>query len=340
MKNALLALSILGLSMSAAQARDLIFVTFGGVFQQNFKQAYIDPFAAKEGIAYKLEEWDSELSKLRAQVESNTVNWDVANAQAGDIQTGCDEGLFEEIDWSQFPNIADLLPNTMQKCGLTGISNAVILTYDGDKLAEGPTSWADFWDVKKFPGKRGLRYSAYETLEIALLADGVTTADMYKVLATPEGVDRAFAKLDQLKADIVWWRSGNESMQRLASGEVAMTTAWNARPVSVNKSEKKNFKIAWQAGGILESDGLAIVKGTPNKEQALKFLAFFASPEPEAEFFKLMPYGGPNSKAYGISDPAVLQDLPSAPDNIKYLSPVNYSFWADNMDTLTTRFST
>jgi putative spermidine/putrescine transport system substrate-binding protein len=324
---------------SAAHARDLTFVTFGGIFQKNFETAYVKPFSEEEKTPYRMEEWDSELSKLRAQVETGNVSWDIANAQAGDILTGCDEGLFEKIDWSAFANKDDLLPGTMQECGLTGISNAVIIAYDGDKLAEGPRSWADFWDIDKFPGKRGLRYSAYETLEVALLADGVAAADMYKVLATKEGVDRAFAKLNKLKPNIVWWRSGNESMQRLASGEVTMTSAWNARPISVNRADGKNFKIAWQAGGVLESDGLAIVKGTPNKEQALKFLEFFASPEPEAKFFELMPYGGPNSKAYTIAKPDVLKDLPSAPDNIKHLSPVDYRFWADNMDSLTTRFN-
>ena len=107
----------------------------------------------------------------------------------------------------------------------------------------------------------------------------------------------------------------------------------------MNKSDKRNFRIAWEAGGILESDGLAIVKGTPHKDLALKFLAFFASPEPEAEFFKLMPYGGPNKKAYDLVDPAVLADLPTAPANVKNLVPIDYGFWADNMDSLTSRFN-
>lgn len=68
-----------------------------------------------------------------------------------------------------------------------------------------PASWADFWDVDKYPGKRGLRKRAVYNLEFALLADGVKVEDVYRVLSTPTGVERAFAKLSELKPHIQWW---------------------------------------------------------------------------------------------------------------------------------------
>ena len=338
MKTAISALAVIGFVCSA-QARDLTIVSSGGAYEQALKRAYIGPFAEKEGVPYKLDQWSSDVAKLRAQVESGAIAWDLMAVESPTMQAACDEGLLEPIDWSKFPQSADFLPGVMKKCGLINNFNAAIMAYDGDKIADGPTSFADFWDVKKYPGQRGVHYTAFETLEIALLADGVPSGDVYKILSTPQGVDRAFAKLDQLKPYIVWWRTGSESMQRLVSGEVVMTTTWNGRPYSVNQTDKKNFKVVWQAGGLLEQDGMAIVKGSPNKDLAMKFLAFYGSPEPEAEFYKLIPYGGANKKSYDLVDTATLRNLPSSPENIRYLTPADNDFWADNREALTARFN-
>ena len=125
--------------------------------------------------------------------------------------------------------------------------------------------------MDKFPGKRGLRKSAKYTLEFALLADGVPTSDVYKVLATPAGVDRAFAKLDKLKANIQWWEAGAQPPQLLASGDLVMSAAYNGR-ISAAQVEGKNLKVVWN-GSIYDVDSWAIPKGSPNKAEALKFMA-------------------------------------------------------------------
>ncbi|WP_037110923.1 ABC transporter substrate-binding protein [Rhizobium sp. 2MFCol3.1] len=333
------ALAAVSLFATNLHARDLTVVTFGGASGQAVEDVYVKPFSAKEGTAYHMDAWTGEMARVRAQIDSGTVTWDVLTAQATDFMTGCEEGLFEKIDWSRFSNVADLAPDSMTECGLLGLANAVVLSYDGARLNDGPKSWADFWDTTKYPGKRGLRYSAYETLEVALLADGVPSQDVYKVLSTEAGVKRAFDKLEVLKPDIIWWRSGNEAIQRLASGEVAMTSVWNARPALVNKTDKRDLRVVWQAGGVFENDGYGIVKGTQNLDAAYKLLHYMAMPEPEAEFYKIMPYGGPNVKSYDLVDKSLLADLASAPENKKYLTPVDNEFWMNNMEALTARFT-
>jgi putative spermidine/putrescine transport system substrate-binding protein len=143
-----------------------------------------------------------------------------------------------------------------------------IMAYDGDKIkGDTPKSWSDFWNVKKWPGKRALRKGAKTTLEIALMADGVAPKDVYKVLGTPAGVDRAFKKLDELKPNLVWWEKGSQPPQLLASGEVAMTDAYNGRIAAANEKDKKNFKIVW-TNNLYTIDSWVIMKGSPNKAQA------------------------------------------------------------------------
>ena len=141
-----------------------------------------------------------------------------------------------------------------------------------------PTTAADFYDLAKFPGKRGLRKGAKGNLEFALMADGVAPADVYAMLGTPEGVDRAFAKMDSIKSDVVWWEAGAQPPQLLADGEVAMTTAYNGRLFAAAIGEGKPFQIVWD-GQVYENEMYVVPKGAPNKDEAMDFIAYATSTE-------------------------------------------------------------
>jgi putative spermidine/putrescine transport system substrate-binding protein len=149
----------------------------------------------------------------------------------------------------------------------------LVLAYDGDKMKTAPNGWADFFDSKKVPGKRAIRNGAKWNLEIALIADGVPAKDVYKVLRTPEGVERAFKKLDTIKPDLVFWKSGAQPPQMLAAGDVVMTTAYNGRITAANEKDKKNFKMVWKDTPYT-MDSWVIMKGTPNKANAEKLVEF------------------------------------------------------------------
>jgi len=212
-----------------------------------------------------------------------------------------------------------------------------VMAYNGDKLKDGPKAWADFWDVKKFPGKRGMRKGARYNLEFALMADGVKPADVYKVLATKDGAARAFKKLSELKPNIQWWEAGAQPPQFLVAGDVVMTTVYNGRIDAANR-EGKNLKIDW-TGGIYDLDYWVIPKGTPNKDAALKFIAFASTPEAQAEYAKNIAYGPTNNKALAKLDPKVLDNLPTSPANAKEALQFNLKFWADQGEDLEKRFA-
>src|SRR3546814_1538036 len=124
-------------------------------------------------------------------VQTHNVVWDVVEVETGDLGRGCDEGLYEQLDWSHIGQKSDFIPEAVRRCGIGAFVWSTVLAYNGKLLKTAPTSWADFWNVKKFPGKRGMRKGARYNLEFALMADGVAPKDVYKVLGTPEGVDRA-----------------------------------------------------------------------------------------------------------------------------------------------------
>ncbi|MEG3131252.1 ABC transporter substrate-binding protein [Pantoea cypripedii] len=320
-----------------AQAETLTVISFGGTNKDAQDKAFYKPFTAAGKDTIDAGEYNGEMARIRAMVETKQVGWDVVELETPELLRGCDEGLFETLDWSKLGNKSDFIPGSVSECGAGIFVWSTVLTYDADKLKTAPTSWADFWDVKKFPGKRALRKSAKYTLEIALMADGVKREDVYKVLATPAGVDRAFKKLDELKPNIQWWESGAQPLQWLVSGDVVMASAYNGR-VGTAQAEGHNFKIVWD-GGLYDLDNWAIVKGSKHKALAEQFIAFANQPENQKVYAENIPYGPTNIKAGALLAPERLKQLPTSPDNLAKSVQVDANFWLEHGEELEQRFN-
>lgn len=322
---------------AAANARDLTVVSWGGAYQDVQKQVYFEPFKAT-GTAMNDESWDGGIGVLRAKVQGGNATWDVVQVESEELALGCEEGLFQPLDFAKIGGEAQYLPATVNSCGVGAIVYDFVLGYDKDKLKNAPKGWADFFDTKTYPGKRGLRQGPKTTLEIALMADGVAPKDVYKELGTDAGVERAFKKLDSIKNDIVWWKAGAQPPQLLASGEVAMTSVYNGRIDAANKKEKKNFGMVWN-GALFTIDSWVILKGSPNTEASYKFLNYVGKPEIQAKLSENIAYGTSAKDAPKHVKPEILADLPTADANMANAIEINTAFWLENLDRLTERFN-
>jgi putative spermidine/putrescine transport system substrate-binding protein len=332
----LAAVAALAMTGSAA-ARDLTVVSWGGAYQEAQKKVYFEPFQ-KTGTKLTDESWDGGIGVLRAKVEGGASTWDVVQVEAEELVLGCEEGLFEKIDFAKVGGKEPYLPAAVHPCGVGAIVYHFILAYDGDKLKDGPKSWQDFWDTKKYPGKRGLRQGPKSNLEFALMADGVPPADVYKVLKTDAGVDRAFKKLDEIRGDLIFWKAGAQPPQLLASGEVVMTAAYNGRISAANDKDKKNFKIVWN-GGLYTIDSWVILKDSPMKDAAYKFIDFAGKAEHQAKLPEFISYGVTNKQAAQLISTKLMPDLPTNPKNLESAIELDAQFWIDNIDRLTERFN-
>jgi putative spermidine/putrescine transport system substrate-binding protein len=335
MKTLMIAVAAVMAIPAMAQSQITV-VNFGGANGAAQKKAYFEPFE-KTGAKVVQVEYNGEQAKIKAMVEAKKVTWDVVEVESPDINRGCDEGLFEKLDWSKLPPKADFQPAAVHECGVGAFVWSTVMAYNADKLKTAPVTWADFWDVKKFPGKRGMRKGPRYNLEFALMADGVAPADVYKVLATKDGADRAFKKMTELKPNIQFWEAGAQPPQFLVAGDVAITTAYNGR-IDAAQREGKNLAITW-TGGIYDLDFWVMPKGTPNKDLAQKFIAMAASAGEQAEYTKHISYGPTNNKALAKIDPKILAMLPTSPANSKTALQFNISFWADQGEALEKRFA-
>ncbi len=354
-----LASAVIGAVLAVPAQADVTVVSWGGAYTMSQQKAYSDTYAPG-GINWV--NYNGGLGEVRAQVESGNVTWDIVDVLPHEARVGCDEGLFEELPRDVFVKAPD--GSSMDDDMFVPVPNDCVVpqifwsyvpfyqkgTFDGN-AAGNPETIADFFDVEKFPGKRGIHTWANATVEMALMADGVAPGDVYKTLSTKAGQDRAFAKLDTIKDHVVFWSAGAEPLELVKSGEVAMSLAYNGRIGAAVLSENAPFVTNWD-GQVLEEEWLVLLKGSPNRDEALKFLIHASAPEQQAGQAKWITYAPMRKSGIDIianSENAgkpwfntgvnILPLMPNAGEATSqkhlYADPV---WWADNGDSISERF--
>lgn len=355
MKQMLIAIMLVAFTGGIALAKtEMVIVSWGGAYTMSQQKAYHEPYM-KLNPDIKIINDDSAgtgAAKLRAQVEAGNVTWDVLDALAADAIALCDEGLIEEINpdvdlaaapdgTSAADDFGDLI---VCPCFVPTIVYSTTFGYRSDKFATPPTTIEDVFNLKKFPGKRALQKAAIDNLEWALVADGVDVTKVYDVLSTPEGVNRAFKKLDTIKDSVVWWSKGAQTPQLLADGEVVIGSTYNGRLFQAIAVEKQPIAMLWDAQ-VFDLDGFVIPKGSPHKAEAMKWLKFATDTQRLADQAKFISYGPARaSSAPMVGKHAELgidmkPHMPTAPANSKRVIVKNHMWWADNQVELTERFN-
>lgn len=322
----LASLALLISGASQAYAEDITFVSQGGAYQEAQSKAILEPAAKKLGLTLKQDSSPKAYPIIKTQVESGKVTWDVVDLPTGDCIRGESEGLFEKLDLALIPNAAQLPAALKDDYSVGYISYSTVLAYrtDAFKGKDVPKTWADFWDTKKYPGQRSLRNLPRPTLEIALMADGVPADKLY-----PLDVERAFKKLEQIKPDIAtWWTSGGQSAQLISDGEVDMIQAWNGRITAVQAA---GAPVAFDYNqGVLETNSLCVLKGSPHKVAAMKFVNEAIDAKLQAALPMIIDYGPLNPEAFktGVIPADRESKLPSSPDNISRQALLSAQWWA------------
>lgn len=292
-----------------AKGETLYINTWGGVWTRSATEAFIAPFSKETGVEVKTLSPVS-FAKLKAQVRTGNYEWDVTTQGVPDCARAIRENLLEPVAKSVDPS--KLSPGAINYNGIKSHALATALSYRKDKFPNGgPQSWADFWDVDKFPGNRAMYNNAQRVLPAALLADGVPRDKLF-----PLDLDRAFRKLDEIKPHIrVWWKQGSQSEQLLRDGEVDMIQMWNGRAANV-QSQGVDTEIVWNGAEILMVNWI-VVRGTPRAELGWKYIQSAHQAERQAKFATLMQYGPANPKAFEYIDENLAKTLPTWPANAK-----------------------
>jgi len=319
-------------SAEAADDKLLYVNTWGGTWTAAEKKHFFEPFTAETGIQIRTVEPVS-LARLKATVQAQTHEFDVISIASVEATQAFNEGLVETFD-ADFPRDKIWKGGIVGNYGIKSIANGQPMIFNKNKFPNGgPQSWADFWDVKKFPGNRSLLNAPAPTLGYALLADGVALDKIF-----PMDLDRAFKKLKELKPHIkVWWTQGGQSEQLMKDGEVDLMTVYSSRakpiiqagvPLGFNWNQTYNDVGSWM-----------ITKNSPRKAAAQKFLEFIQRPIPHAGFATEIQYGATNPEAIKLMKPEDVEQTPTAPSHFHKTFQIDTVWMAPKMPEIRERWA-
>lgn len=325
------------------QPTSLKVASWGGAYAESQRRAYFIPFQDETGIAIEVVTHTGALQSLTRENQSERPDWDLVDLELAVLERACAQGALEKVSPSDLADAEDgtsaaddFLPGVLHECGVPSVAWSSTIVFDTRAFKKAkPATAKDFFDVKRFPGKRALPRGPKYIFELALMADGVEPEDVYTTLATPEGIVRALKVLDALRDNVVWWDRGHEPLAMLASGEATMALAFNGRIFSAIVAENKPFELIWD-GQVFELDMWAIPKGTPHKISALKFIAFATQPKRLAAQAQWFPYGPVRKSALKMIgkhpevDVNMLDFIPTSEMNFKRALRMDAIWWQDH----------
>jgi len=315
-----------------AKSKTIYINTWGGSWGKAEAEAYYLPYQKATGIEVK-PITPTSFAKLKAEVRSGHYEWSVAGMGRPDAVRALNDNLLEHIHYDVI-KLSDFPPGSASFNGIARHSLSTNLVYRKDKFPNGgPQSWADFWNVEKFPGTRGAYKSVGRMLPFALLADGVPADKLY-----PLDLDRAFKKLDQIKPHIkVWWSRGSQSVQLISDGEVDMMPMWNTRAgVAIERGAP--VEMVWNGAHMRRSNWI-VARGAPDAKDAWRFIKFCLQPEPMGNFCRMMNTGPWNPAAYKYIPEKKARMMPTWRDNLPLCHQPDPVWEGVRLNDLTKRFN-
>jgi putative spermidine/putrescine transport system substrate-binding protein len=310
----------------------------GGIYSKAYTAVLYKPFTEKTGIEVVSVQANAEpTAQIRSMVETKNYTWDMAKISQPAILTLTTGGkvYLEKHGLESDPVVKAIPAQYMSPYGVGNNVYSTVVAYRTDKFKgrKAPASWADFWNVKDFPGRRALRKHPFDTIEEALMASGVPTAQVY-----PCNIDRAIASLDKIKNSVdVWWTSGAQVEQMLGNGEVDMVATWVSRAQSAIANGAP-VGIVWNQN-LWGCDSWSILAGTPNADACREFIKFASDPKRLAALTEYFPAGLTQPESFKFVKPEVAKNCPTHPDNIKTGLQINARYWQENQASVIEKFN-
>ncbi|MGD9661746.1 MAG: ABC transporter substrate-binding protein [Porticoccaceae bacterium] len=318
-------------------------VSWDGAYVKSQILGFIRPFEEATGHRVNVIQYSGGIDEIRQQVRAWNVSWEVVDLELFDAIRACNEGLLEVIDPETLPPAPDGTPATedfyelqQTPCGVGNVVGSTVVSYRSDQFDGAPTRIEDFFDLKRFPGRRGLRKSPMGNLEWALLADGVAVDQVYDILATKEGLERAFTVLDRLKPHTDWWQTGEEAVHFLESRQVVMSSVYSGR-IAAAVSRGQPLAILWDRQ-LWFYDVWGVPKNGRDPELALAFVRYATSTQSLANQARYIPYGPMRRSSMALLDADTRQSLPNFETRLDAALELNARWWSEHLDRIEPQF--
>lgn len=309
-----LVLPLLAVGQSRAQGETMVVATWGGAYTDAFREAFADPFSEETGVEIQIVDAPGGYNAmLEAQAAAGNVTWDLVDLGEEDALALVDAGLLQPLPDDLKSDLIEAVgEENVTDYGISFASYGSVIACNAAAAEACPKTPAEFWDVEGFPGRRTMYSDGWsDALVYALQADGVAKDELY-----PLDVDRAFAKLDEIKPHInVWWTAGDQSQQIFRDEEVVMGILWDGRAAGL-RDQGVDIQLSFE-GSPISRDLLVVPTDAPNAEAAFEFLRWYAThPEAGALWIETMGYGVANPDAYSNVPAEITADMGGSPENM------------------------
>lgn len=325
-----------------AQAQDIVVATWGGVYGTALEEAVIKPFTKETGIGVRIHHHANDLLPLFEKANGRIAPWHVIDLERKDLNAACSSGKLTKLDHDELfgpGGIADFIPGLLQPCGVGAMVWSQAIAYDATLFKDRPPrTMADFFDLTNFPGKRGLFAKAEGNLEIALMSSGIPPEDVYDILRKPGGVDQAFAILDRIKDETVFWRSGDEPEQMLNDGRARMTTAYAARFLRPRQGARRPVKLLW-SNQVWRATYWAIPNGHADAANALRFVTYATDPQRLGHLATRLWFGPSRKSGLEAAPEHMRGALPTARKQFHNALQIDADFWQKHGAEIEDRFA-
>lgn len=322
----------------AASSKELVIATTGGLMGEALRKFFYEPFGIEYGadvVPFDIEIPD-QWARTEAMNRTGKIEFDVVASSPADFISR--NKFLAKIDCTKLPSVKEYgVDGACTDYGVARTIGGMLIAFNRDVFKDKqPRTWADFWDVKKFPGPRGLPDTGdrdWWVPAVALLADGVPPNELF-----PLDLDRAYRKLDEIRPSVaVWWKSGDQVQQIMRTGEVVMTMSYSGRALQVIK-EGNPIEMSW-SGALQDVGYMSVLKGAPHPEAAMAYLDFFyKNYKKHPEFMRAVNYATFSRKAIELLPKEEQANYATSESNFGGLVKPDYRWIGDNRTMLKDRW--
>lgn len=316
----------------------ITFTSWTGPYMRSQMLGLVRPYERANDLRVNVEHYNGGIAEIRDQVESANVTWDVVDLTQADSLRACKEGLLENLADVELPDgidgtpaAEDFVDGALNDCGVGVIVWATAFAYSSSAFGDNPPDTiADFFDTGSFPGPRAIRNDPTVIMEWALMADGVERDDVYPMLETDDGVQRALKVMENIRAGLEIWETGREPVRMLNSGDVAMASVWATTGAVASAEDGADFTMIFD-GRVIELDLFGIPKGSLYRDEAIDFIRFASSSQSLADMVSYHPNGPTRKSSIALLSDETMALIPNGPAyEDKAFILADAEWWAGN----------
>jgi putative spermidine/putrescine transport system substrate-binding protein len=323
---AVLAFGLAGTAV--AQSKEVVMQDPGGAYGDALKRLMYEPFSKETGVKVVLVQEARSGPRIKAQIAAGKTEWDLVFIfdQETNLLADCCLATinYDKLSAEAKKTVASLPKEAVRPNGVALQVIGVIMAYNTKKYGNNPPkNWADFWDVKKYPGTRCMPGWPRFVYEAALMADGVPIDKLY-----PIDAERALKKIAEIKPHVVkWWQTAAQAPQLMLDGEADMCMAYFGRinDLMLNTPEAP-VNMTWNQG-FTYYDFFSIPKNSPNPDNALKLLSYRLEAKNAARVAEFYAVPVPSPLVYEAGNPKVRMRWPNNPDVMKISVRWSPDYW-------------